>query len=98
MMRMFSHRFLGGLRSAALEGLEIGKSRSFGASCHGDCLLLGLRAGGVDTEIPDVRVDAFVGHLYESVFAGFEALADGVAEDAAGGRPCLKIQVGGVVG
>ena len=45
-------------------------------------LLFGFCSRQVDAEIPDIAVDAFVGHFDEGVFAGLEALVNGVAEDA----------------
>src|ERR1700730_19421385 len=61
-------------------------------------LFLGFCTGRIDAEIPDVGVDVFAGHFYEGVFARFEALVYGVAEDAARGSPRLEVDVVGFVG
>src|ERR1019366_8337952 len=64
---------------------------------HFDKLFVSFSAGRIDSEIPDVATDAFAGRLDEGVFAGFEALVDGVAEHAARRRPGLKFDVDGLM-
>src|SRR6202035_3964402 len=61
-------------------------------------LFLGFWSGRIDAEIPDVGAYFFAGHFDEGVFSRFQALIDGVAKNAAGRGPCLKVEVIGVVG
>src|SRR5271165_881139 len=64
-----------------------------GVDRWGSLLLFWFCARCIDAKIPDVAANAVGSHFDEGVFAGREALVEGIAEDAGGRSPGLDFDV-----